>query len=102
VDGNVCAAIENCVLNLAREDTEAAKIPQSLGLIAIARRADVHQFHSHVGGRPADQIGNMIGLPQRQITGPSGNSNGLQWHLTTSFCSTCLKDSTFVIRFEGE
>ena len=68
------SAIQDGQLDFACEDTKATECSQSFGLITITGCRNVKQFDRDIGCDAANQIGNIVRLPQRQLAGASCNS----------------------------
>ena len=65
--------IENDLLDFPGKDSLATKLSQRLDAISIAQCRDMHDFDRHVWSSVAEQSGNMVGLPERQWAGTSGD-----------------------------
>jgi hypothetical protein len=68
VNGKICAAIKDGLLNFTREDPGTAKLTQGIGLILISGRHNQHQFHVWSFWKLPQQCSHMIGLPESEWT----------------------------------
>jgi hypothetical protein len=78
MDRQIRPTIKYGGLDFASEHPEAAHVSQSLGLNTVTCGGDVDQFDCDRGSSPAKQVGDMVRLPQCQITGSGGDPNSLQ------------------------
>ena len=74
VDRNITASLKNSLLDLFGEDSDAAERREGGAAIAVSLSRYRDQFHAVDGGDRSQPLGDVLGLPGCQGTGPSGDS----------------------------
>jgi hypothetical protein len=87
VNSHVGTTVKHSRLNLSREDTDTAHRCQRAIAITIAFGRNLNDFDLATAVRIPNQIGNMMCLPQRQLTGSRGNPDDFAGWLTHGLLS---------------